>query len=233
MKALIQRENQIFSILKDFEKSGLKYALIGGYAVSAYKHRFSVDADLCIGKKDIEAFREMLKSRKFEIEKRRVLEDIYSGEFESYTNKSELPVTVDLMINSVASRQTDASLSFEEIYKTSKAARITGIEDEAEARIAAKEVLIALKIHAARLTDARDIVALCMDIDFKEVAKYVERGNLEVISSNLNILLKSIKSDSFKDSFKGVFSIEKLPKGNIDNAIKLLEDMKKAELGRA
>ena len=67
-----------------------------------------------------------------------------------------------------------------------------------------------------------------MDIDFKEVAKYVKRGNLEKISSNLDILLKSIKSDNFRDSFKGVFSIEKLPKGNIDNAIKLLEDMKKA-----
>lgn len=228
MKALIQRENEIFSILREFEKSGLRYVLIGGYAVSAYMHRFSIDADLCIGKKDIEAFREMLKSRKFEIEKRMALEDAYSGEFECYTKRSDFPVTVDLMINSVVSRQTNDSMSFEEIYKSSKNARITGIEEEADVRIPSKEVLIALKIQAARLTDARDIVALCKDIDFNEVAKYAKRGNLEKISINLDILLKLIESDNFKDSFKGVFSIEKLPKGNIENAIKLLEKLKKA-----
>ena len=130
------------------------------------------------------------------------------------------------MINSVASRQTDASISFAEIYKSSKAARIIGIEDEAKARISSKEVLIALKMHSARLTDARDIVALCKDISFEEVSKYIKRGNLEKVRNNLNSLLELIKSDNFKDSFKGVFSIEKLPKGNIENAIRLIEDVK-------
>lgn len=226
MKSLIQRENEIFSILREFEDSGLRYVLVGGYAVSAYMHRFSVDADVCTEKKDLEAFRKMLKSRKFEPVKRKVLEDAYGGEFECYTKKSEFPVTVDLMINSVVSRQTDASISFAEIYKSSKAARIIGIEEEAKARISSKEVLIALKMHSARLTDARDIVALCKDISFEEISKYIKRGNLEKVRNNLNSLLELIKSDNFKDSFKGIFSIEKLPKGNIENAIRLIEDVK-------
>lgn len=227
MKSLIQRENEIFSILNGFEKSGLKYVLVGGYAVSAYMHRFSVDTDVCIEKKDLEAFRKILNSRKFRIEKRKILEDMYNGEFECYTNKSELPVTVDLMINSVASRQTDASISFAEIYKSSRIAKIVGIEEEAKARIPSKEILIVLKMHAARLTDARDIVALCKDIDFKEIANHMKRGNLDKIMNNLDILLKNIKSDNFKDSFKGVFAIEKLPEDNIDNAVKLIGYVKK------
>ena len=50
MKSFIERENEIFDILDSFNKAELKYVLIGGYAVSAYMRRFSVDADVCIDK---------------------------------------------------------------------------------------------------------------------------------------------------------------------------------------
>src|SRR3989338_9064615 len=123
MKNLIQRENEIFSVLREFAKSGLKYVLIGGYAVSAYMHRFSVHADICIGKKDLNSFRELLKGRKFELAKRKELEDVYGGEFECYIKKGKFPVTIDLMVNSVASRQTDASISFLELYNNSAIAK--------------------------------------------------------------------------------------------------------------
>lgn len=225
MKSFIERENEIFNILDDFNKAELKYVLIGGYAVSAYMHRFSVDADVCIDKKDLLSFKNILKSKHFAVTKRRVLEDVYKGEFECYTKKVKLPVTVDLMIGSVVSRQTSASISFDQMHKNSIIAKITGIERVISARIPLKEILIALKMNAARLTDARDIVALCQDVDFDVVAKFIDKNNKE-IQNNLNNLLSYFKSDNFKDAFKGVFSIEKLPKGNIENAIKLVESLK-------
>lgn len=228
MESFIERENEIFNILESFNKAELKYVLVGGYAVSAHMHRFSVDADVCIEKKDLYLFKEILKQKHFLLTKRKELEDIYKGEFESYTKKVGLPVTIDLMICSIVSRQTNASISFANLYKNSVIKNITGIEKAISARIPIKEILIALKINAARLTDSRDIVALCKNVDFDIVAEFMD--NNKEIQNNLSNLLSYFESENFKDSFKGVFSIEKLPKNNIDNAIKLmkkLQEMKK------
>ena len=226
LNSFIERENEIFDILDSFSKAGLKYVLVGGYAVSAYMHRFSVDADVCIDKKDLASFQDVLKAKHFALAKSRVLEDIYSGHFECYIKKVKLPVTVDLMIGSIASRQTDASISFAQLSTNSINAKITGIEKTADVIIPKKELLIALKIHAARLTDSRDIVALCHGINFEVVEKFIHIGNAKQVSDNLGRLLAAFKSDNFRDSFKGVFSIEKLPKDNLDNAIKLMEKLK-------
>ncbi len=226
MKSFIERENEILGIIETVDKSGLNYVLVGGYAVSAYMHRFSVDADICINKRDLDSFRNLLKSRHFAMTKRRDLEDAYKGQFECYVKKTKLPVTVDLMIGSIASRQTNSSISFQSLFENSVSKSITGIEKSIKARIPAKEVLIALKIHAARMTDARDIVALCKDTDYELVEKFVERGNSKEVQNNINNLIAHFKSDNFKDSFKGVFSIERLPAENIHNAIKLMERLK-------
>ena len=58
------------------------------------------------------------------------------------------------------------------------------------------------------------------------VAKFMHSGNAKSIQDNLDRLLLYFKSDNFKDAFKVVFSIEKLPKDNIENAIKLVEKLK-------
>ena len=224
MKSFIERENEIFDALDSFNKAELKYVLIGGYAVSAYMRRFSVDADVCIDKNDLPSFKEMLKTKHFELVKRRDLEDIYKGSFECYTKKVKLPVTVDLMIGSIVSRQTNFSISFGKLYENSAIKKIVGIEKTISARIPAKEILIALKINSARLTDARDIVALCQNVDLNIVMEFIDKN--KEIRNNLDKLLSYFISDNFKDAFKGVFSIEKLPKGNIENAIKLVKNLK-------
>ena len=226
LKSFIERENEILGIIEAVNKSGMNYVLVGGYAVSAYMRRFSVDADICIDKKDLDSFRKLLKSKHFAMAKRRDLEDAYEGEFECYVKKTKLPVTVDLMIGSIASRQANASISFQSLFEHSATKSIIGTERSIEARIPAKEVLIALKIHAARMTDARDIVALCKDIDYGLVESFVKKGNSKEVQNNIKTLTAHFKSDNFKDSFKGVFSIERLPAENIQNAIKLMERLK-------
>ncbi len=226
IKSFIERENEIFDILDSFNKANLKYVLMGGYAISAYMHRFSVDADICIDKKDLSSFTNILKAKHFILTKRRKLEDVYKGEFECYIKKDKLPITIDIMIGSIVSRQTNSSISFAQLDANSNAKNIVGIERAITARIPAKEILIALKIHAARLTDARDIVALCHNIDSDKVIKFAQIGNIKELQNNLNKLLSYFKSDNLKDAFKGVFSIEKLPTDNIKNAIKLIEKLK-------
>ena len=197
MRSFIERENEIFDVLDSFNKAELDYVLVGGYAISAYMHRFSVDADICIDKKDLPLCKELLKAKHFVLTKRRDLEDVYKGEFESYIKKVKLPVTVDLMISSLASRQTSASFSFSQLHKNSIIKKITGIERTITARIPSKELLIALKIHAGRLTDARDIVALSHNIDFDAVAKFTQAGNSQEVQGNVNKLIVIFESDNF------------------------------------
>ena len=48
MEELIKKENEIFDILQKFIEEKLDFIIVGGYAVSSFKHRFSVDADIVI-----------------------------------------------------------------------------------------------------------------------------------------------------------------------------------------
>ncbi len=46
MGKFINRENQIFDILSKIIGNDIELIIVGGYAVSAFSHRFSVDADI-------------------------------------------------------------------------------------------------------------------------------------------------------------------------------------------
>ena len=49
LKEFIDRENEIFNILNKLKDGGIDFILIGGYAISAFKRRFSVDAATMFG----------------------------------------------------------------------------------------------------------------------------------------------------------------------------------------
>ena len=55
----LNREKGIFNILNKMLKENLKFVVIGGYGVSAYKHRFSIDADIVISHEDVQKFEEI------------------------------------------------------------------------------------------------------------------------------------------------------------------------------
>jgi len=207
MRNLIERENEIFSILNKFSNKNLEFILVGGYAVSAYKHRFSVDADIVIKEKDVEIFEETLKSEGFQKQQSRELEDIYASKFIRYEKKEPL-ISIDLMINALASRTTNASFSFDLILKNSEIKKIIGIEKEAKVKIPNKELLIAMKLHSGRLTDFRDIAALAKSTDIEKIKQLIARGDTIPLKTNLINLSKTINDKKFIDSFKGVF-IEK------------------------
>ena len=207
MRNLIERENEIFSILNKFSNKNLEFILVGGYAVSAYKHRFSVDADIVIKEKDVEIFEETLKSEGFQKQQSRELEDIYASKFIRYEKKEPL-ISIDLMINALASRTTNASFSFDLILKNSEIKKIIGIEKEAKVKLPNKELLIAMKLHSGRLTDFRDIAALAKSTDIEKIKQLIARGDTIPLKTNLINLSKTINDKKFIDSFKGVF-IEK------------------------
>ncbi|MAF36766.1 hypothetical protein CL622_06635 [archaeon] len=205
----IQRENIIFEMLQLFIDNGLDFILIGGYAVSAYKHRFSVDADIVIRKEDLKKFEEILKQKKFKKTISKELDNLYSTEFIRYEIKDELTVSFDLMIGGMGIRQTDSSLSFDTIDKGSSKKTIKGIEKEIRVRTPSRELLIVMKLQAGRLTDFRDIVALSQDINIAEIKEHLKNTDQKILKKHITYLLSLLDKKDFIDSFKGVFMEKK------------------------
>src|SRR3972149_4931671 len=156
----VDRENEIIRILKKL--SDFKIIVVGGYAVSARaKHRFSVDCDIVVSKKDLRNIVKMLNGEDFKESLKKDIGDDYGGKFIRYAKKIEkLPVSIDLMVDSLVCRTTNASWSFEYILKNSSKTIIAGIEDSVELLTPSKELLLAFKIHSGRRTDLRDITML-------------------------------------------------------------------------
>jgi len=58
---MIERENEIFAVLEGLREKELDFVLVGGYAVSAFSHRFSVDADIVVDEGDLDKFKAFLE----------------------------------------------------------------------------------------------------------------------------------------------------------------------------
>ncbi|MBS3090891.1 hypothetical protein J4217_00390 [Candidatus Pacearchaeota archaeon] len=202
MEDLIRKENEIFDILNEFLEEDLTFIIVGGYAVSAYKHRFSVDADIVIQSKDIDKFKLLLKKENFKKTISKDLENVYFSKFIRYKKEN---ASVDMLIDALASRNTDASFGFDSILKNSKKRKIIGIEKQITLLVPVKELLIAMKIHSGRLTDFRDIAALAKGTDLQLIKDFIDRGDTKKVKMNLENLEATIKNPNFINSFKGVF----------------------------
>ena len=137
------------------------------------------------------------------------LDHRYASEFIRYEAAEKPSASIDLLIGGLGSRTTKASFSFEQLQSHAQKRTIIGTEKEVIALVPDREVLIALKIHSGRLTDFRDIVALCKNIDLKIVQEFMAVGEPEVIRQNIQKLMALLDQKGFIDSFKGVFQEKK------------------------
>ncbi len=205
MEDLIKKENEILEILNKFIDFNLDFILVGGYAVSSFKHRFSIDADIVIKEIDLTKFEAILIKNHF---KKTSFKDLANLDYSKFMRYEKDKISMDLLINALASRTTNASFSFNLLFENSEKRKIIGIEKEIIARVANKEILIVSKLHSGRLTDFRDIAALAKGTDLNLIKKFIFIGNIEKINENLINLNNIVNNKNFIDSFKGVF-IEK------------------------
>jgi len=199
---LIKRENEIFEILQKFLDEKLDFIVVGGYAVSAYKHRFSVDADIIIKEEDLKKFEKIMIKNKFKRTILKQIESLYPSKFLRFEKDK---TSVDVLIDALISRQTDASFSFDLVMDNSELKTISGTEKEIFARVPVKELIIAMKLHSGRLTDFRDVAALAKNSDINKISEFLTRGNLHIVNDNINNFSGTLKKKGFADSFKGVF----------------------------
>ena len=147
----VERENEVLKTIRAFADAGLDFVVVGGYAVSGLgRHRFSVDLDVVVDEKDLDAFTKILEERAFErCAERAGFDQAYGGRFVSYVKRIDgLPVTADLLVGSLVCRATGASWSYDYIKRHSIVAEVSGIELSVRCRVPERELLIALKIHS-------------------------------------------------------------------------------------
>jgi len=201
-----KREKECFDFLKQIPKQK-RYVVIGGYAVTSFGFpRFSVDLDITLSENEITFFKKLLSEQDFILKSTK--EDLaYSGRFERYEKGL---VNIDLLINGVQSRQTNYLYPFEYIYKNSETRETNGWNplNKSKVRIVKKELLIALKIHSMRMADKRDIIMLCYEKpDAKKILNHLEKSPKDTIKKHITELQRVFSDNKFKDSLKGVYSV--------------------------
>jgi hypothetical protein len=81
-----------------------------------------------------------------------------------------------------------------------------GVRSSLEARVADREMLVALKINSVRMADQRDIIALCGGhVDTDKVVRHLRRAPTDKILQHIGNLLSFLANPNGRDSLKGVF----------------------------
>lgn len=221
---MLSRENEIIRLIKLFSDSKLDFIVVGGYAVSVHKKRFSIDLDVVVKESDAGKFEALLEKEGFAAGYSKEISTVYCEKFKRLEKKiGKLSVSVDLLINGVVCRLTDASWSYDLLLENSTKSGLQGAEFLAPS----KELLIAMKIHSGRFSDVRDIVALYENTDRGLILKYSRRGDIKKLKAALQKEIKFMQGPNFKDSFKGVFGFHVYKEQDIGNAVKGLRAIMK------
>lgn len=224
--AFVERENEILKTIREMVDAGLDFIVVGGHAVSGLaRHRFSVDCDVVISKVRIKEFDELLERQGFKKHiERSGFDETYAGEFVSYEKRVvNLPVTIDLLVNSLVCRSTGASWSYDYIITHSIEANIPGLEASVRCRIPEKELLIAFKIHSGRRADVRDVVMLSENTDVEKILNHIKRGNIDALMNQVRKIKDALEDVKLIDSLKGIFTLTVDVKKQITNSKKIID----------
>ena len=209
-ESLESREEEIIRTLSSLPKG---FVLIGGYATSALSvHRFSVDCDIVVSKKDVGEFDIHLTKQGYKKEKSaKGFDETYQSEVEVYAKKvGDTSVSVDLFVNGVASRTTKGSWSYEYIRDNSTEAIVSGARKSATGvPVPKKELLMAMKIHSGRDVDMRDIVMLCEGVDWGLVSKHATGGEKSVLLEQLTRIINRMAEERFIQSLRATFEVRR------------------------
>ncbi len=206
---LENREQECFRFLNRLGPER-KYVLIGGYAVSSFHFpRYSVDLDIVVPEEEVGFFQELAKSLGYApSSSKEEVEPVYGGRSEGFVKDIGVVVGIDLLVNSVQSRDTGCAYSFRHIATNSETREIRGrgLGARATARVADKEMLIALKAQPMREQDIGDILALCYERpNESKLAAHLQKCPRQRILENLE-KLRSYVENPKTDSVRGAFS---------------------------
>jgi len=224
---LTARETEIIRILRVLSEATDGFVVIGGYAVNAHgQHRFSIDCDLATIRNNIPVIDATVLGEGYALWKGRFRPPIGVTMREYRKSVAGLPVSVELLVNTVVSRQTSGRWTYKFIRENSVEAIVVGATDSTPSRVAQRNLLVAMKLHSGRTQDIADSVILSERVDWKEVARCAACGSREKLMEQVDSAIGEISSSKFVSNMKSLFAMRSNPTLLIKEAILGLESLR-------
>ena len=184
-----------------------------------------MDIDIVIREADMAALHSLLKTQGYQDGPARELHVLYGERFQRLERTvAGYPASVDVLVNGLVARATNASWSFPFLQEHSAIRAVEGIAFPVPER----ELLIATKIHSARLSDVRDIAALAPGADVDRVVTYARRGDRAAVGEVLRREIAFAEHRNFIDGFKGVFGAQAFAPALVPATVALLRGVLQA-----
>ncbi len=229
---LLEREQEVMRMLNLLLDKKLDFIVVGGYAISTYKKRFSIDLDIVIKEEYLEMFEKLLEKEGYVLHYEKEIALLYGENFKRFRKKMKnLPVDVDILMNGLVCRTTDATWGIDYIKRHSVKRKLSN----SEFLTPEKELLIAMKFHSGRLSDIRDIVAL-MPCNFEKLKKHLQKGDIKKLKQSMKTQASFLNKPQFDDSFKGIFGPYSYNEKDVQATKELIKEFleekdKKGEMG--
>ena len=220
--SLTERQSELVDTHRAIQDEELPHVLVGGWAVTAFQTRFTVDIDMVLPDVSLDSFDGLLTDLGYIKAFDNDVANVYEGRIVRYEKPvGENAVEFDALVGALRCRQTDAEWSYRYLEEHSVVESLTVAED-LTARIPEPALLFAIKLHSGRLADARDLVVVGSQAEFDRIEQHLHRGDPEKLGEQIERVLGRLEKDGFEDSFKGVFRQEDLPETDVDNLIEFL-----------
>lgn len=221
-----ERQGELIETHRAIQDAGLPYVLIGGWAVSAFQARLTMDVDMVIPTSALDDYELVLDELGFTKERDADVSNIYEGRMVQFEKQvGENSIAFDALVGAVRCRQTDAEWSYDYLQDHSILETLT-IAPDLESRIPEPALLFALKLHSGRTADARDLVVIGSRVTWKNIEHHLHRGEPSQLKEGLDGVLEEIQKDQFRDSFHGPFQQHQLDESNVEDLIRYLQDLR-------
>ena len=224
---LTARETEIIRILRVLTEATDGFVVIGGYAVNAFgQHRFSIDCDLATNMNYIPVIDRTLLGEGYTLWKGRFRPPIGVTTREYRKSVADLPVSVELLVNTVVGRQTSGTWTYKFIHENSGEAIVVGATDSTPSRVAQRNLLVAMKLHSGRTQDLADVVMLSERVDWKDAARCAACGSKEKLMNQVESAIREVSSSKFASSMKSSFAMRSDPTPLIKEASQGLQSLR-------
>lgn len=223
---LTARETEIIRILRVLNEATDGFVVIGGYAVNALgQHRFSMDCHLATKRNNVPIIDASLLGQGYTLARSEVRPPLGVTIREYHKSVGGEPASVELFVDTVVSTATRGIWTYGFIEENSAEAIVVGATDSTPSRVARRNLLVAMKLHAGRPHDSGDVVMLSGGVDWKAVARCAACGSKEQLIKQIDYATGEISSARFASDLKSTFAMRSDPAFLVRRAITGLQGL--------
>ncbi len=209
---LTSRETEIIRILRVLTEASEGFVVIGGYAVNAHgQHRFSVDCELATNRDNVPLIDATLLGEGYELRRSEVRPPIGVTIREYAKSVGGETASIELFVDTVVNTTTRGIWTYNFIRENSVEAIVAGATDSTPSRVANRNLIVAMKLHAGETQDFEDVVMLSERVDWKAVARCAACGSKQQLIDQIDYAIGETSSAKFALELKSIFSMRSDP----------------------